>query len=112
MPITTLLDQPLHDLTRISAELLGTVILYLDYAVPLEPIRRKLNSILETSSHWDQRVKVLQLTDATDHTVQVRALVSAPDADQAWSLRCEVREKLLQFLQQEHPHSLPRARIG
>jgi len=36
--------------------------------------------------------------------------VSARTSDQAWDLRCEVREKLIAFLQNEHPGALPRHR--
>ena len=53
---------------------------------------------------------MLQVTNATDKTVELRALVSAGDAGAAWDLRCHVREKLIEYLQREHPDSLPRAR--
>jgi len=54
----------------------------------------------------------VQVTDAKEHTLEVRALVSAADAALAWDLRCEVREKLVAFLQQNHPESLPRFRAS
>ncbi|MGC2201475.1 MAG: mechanosensitive ion channel family protein, partial [Stellaceae bacterium] len=43
--------------------------------------------------------------------VEMRALVSARNASLAWDLRCEVREKLIAFLQAEYPHALPRQRV-
>jgi hypothetical protein len=82
-----------------------------DYAVPLEEMRTELTRILHASKHWDQKVNVLQVTDTTEHTVQIRALASAADASRAWDLRCEVREKLIRFLQDRHPGSLPRLRL-
>ena len=55
-------------------------------------------------------MNVLQVTDAREHTLQLRALASAADASLAWDLRCEVREKLVDFLQRRCPDSLPRMR--
>jgi hypothetical protein len=59
---------------------------------------------------WDGQVGILQVTDATENTVVIRALVSAATADATWDLRCEVREKLIAFLQSEYPGALPRRR--
>ena len=53
----------------------------------------------------------LQVSDTTEHTVQIRMLVSARNAPQTWDLRCEVREKMLEFLQHELPQALPRTRV-
>jgi len=111
LPITYFIEQPFQNWTRTSADILATVFLYVDYAVPLEEMRTELTRILHASKHWDQKVNVLQVTDTTEHTVQIRALASAADASRAWDLRCEVREKLIRFLQDRHPGSLPRLRL-
>jgi hypothetical protein len=52
----------------------------------------------------------LQVSDAKENTVELRALVSARDSSATWDLRCEVREKLIAFLQADYPHALPRRR--
>jgi small-conductance mechanosensitive channel len=111
VPVTYFLDKAFQNWTRTSVELLGTVELYVDYNFPVEALREKLTSILNASKFWDKRVNALQVTDVREHTVQVRALISAADAGRAFDLRCEVREGLLKFLQQEHPESLPRMRL-
>jgi small-conductance mechanosensitive channel len=110
VPITYFIEQPFQNWTRTSAQLLASVFLHVDYRVPLGPLREEFERILQASSRWDGRVKVLQVTDATPHTLQVRALASAADAPTAWDLRCEVREKLVDFLQKHHPEALPRVR--
>jgi small-conductance mechanosensitive channel len=112
VPITYFLEKPFQNWTRTSVELLATVELYVDYDFPLDGLRDRLTRILEASKYWNGKVNVLQVTDAREHAVQVRALVSAGDAGAAWDLRCEVREGLLRFLQQEHPESLPRLRLA
>lgn len=111
VPITYFLDKPFQNWTRTSADLLAYVYLYVDYRVPLDRVRDKLTSILEASPLWDRKVNNLQVTDTTEHAVQIRALASASDASRAWDLRCDVREQLLKFLQQEYPESLPRLRL-
>jgi small-conductance mechanosensitive channel len=110
LPITYFIERPFQNWTRVSAELLGSVFLHVDYTVPLGPLRQELTRILEASPHWDRKVNVLQVTDAAEHTLQLRALASAVDAPTAWDLRCEVREKLVEFLQRHYPHCLPRVR--
>lgn len=112
LPITYFIEQPFQNWTRTSAEILGTVFLHVDYTVPLRALREELDRIVTASPLWDGKVKGLVVTDAKEQTVEVRALVSAADASLAWDLRCEVREKLLDFLQREYPASLPRVRAS
>jgi small-conductance mechanosensitive channel len=110
VPIGYFIEQPFQNWTRTSADLLGTVELHVDYTVPVDALRTKLTSILESSRHWDRKVNVLQVTDATEQTLVVRALASAANASSCWDLRCEVREKLVAYLRREHPESFPRVR--
>jgi len=111
LPISYFVEKPFQNWTRTSADILGSVFLYVDYTVPVEEVRQELYNILEKSSYWDKKVKVLQVTNTTDHTVELRALMSAADSPTAWNLRCEVREKLIEFLQKKYPKSLPRTRV-
>jgi small-conductance mechanosensitive channel len=112
LPITYFIEKPFQNWTRTSADLIGSVFLYVDYQVPLPELRAELQRILDKSALWDRKVAVLQVTDSKQHTVELRALVSAKDAGTAWDLRCEVREKLITYLQREHPDSLPRLRLN
>lgn len=112
LPITYFIEKPFQNWTRSSADLLGTVFLHVDYTVPLDEVRAELTRILKASPLWDGKVNVLQVTDAKEHTLEIRALASAADASLAWDLRCEVREKLVAFLQKRYPESLPRIRAA
>jgi small-conductance mechanosensitive channel len=111
LPITYFIEKPFQNWTRTSADILGTVFLHVDYDVPLEALRQELTRILKASALWDGKVNVLQVTDAKDRTLEIRALASARDASAAWDLRCEVREKLITYIQQHYPESLPRWRV-
>jgi hypothetical protein len=73
-------------------------------------VREELTRILEASPNWDRKVNVLQVTEAKERTLELRALASSSDASKSWDLRCEVREKLVAFVQNYHPDSLPRLR--
>lgn len=112
VPITYFIEQPFQNWTRASSELLGTVFLHVDYAAPIPALRAELTRILTASPLWDGRVNTLQVTDAKEFTLEVRALASASDASRAWDLRCEVREKLVDYLQRTSPDSLPRVRLS
>jgi hypothetical protein len=110
VPIGHFLENPFQNWTRVSAELLGSVFLYTDYRLKVEELRRELLRILQQSDLWDGRVAGLQVTDSTEQCMVLRALMSAADSSKAWDLRCQVREKLIAFLQEKYPESLPRLR--
>lgn len=110
VPISYFIEKPFQNWTRVSADLLGTVYLYCDYSVPVRAVREELQRILEQSDDWDGQVSGVQVTDTTEQTMAVRALMSASDASRLWNLRCEVREKLIDYIQREFPESLPRFR--
>ena len=111
VPTTYFIENPFQNWTRVSADILGTVFLYTDYTLPVDEIRRELSKILKSSKHWDQKVDVVQVTDAKERTMEIRVLVSAIDSGTAWDLRVEVREKLITFIQKNYPESLPSFRV-
>jgi small-conductance mechanosensitive channel len=111
VPSTYFFEKTFQNWTRTSAEILGTVFIYTDYHVSFDALRKELTRLLESSPLWDKRVNVLQVTDAKQNSVEVRALMSAKDSGTAWDLRVFVREKLIEFLQKNYPESLPRTRV-
>jgi small-conductance mechanosensitive channel len=111
VPISYFIEQPFQNWTKVSADILGTVLFYVDYMVPIDKIRAELTHILEKSTLWDKKVNVLQVTDLKEQTVELRALVSSADSGASWDLRCEVREKLLEFIKENFPEAFPRTRF-
>jgi small-conductance mechanosensitive channel len=112
VPIGHFLEKPFQNWTKVSKQLLGTVTVHADYHVPVDAVRAELDRILEGHPQWDGRAKGVVVLDATERTVQLRPLVSAKDASDLWGLRCDVREKLVTFLQRhEDGRYLPRARV-
>jgi small-conductance mechanosensitive channel len=110
LPINYFIERPFQNWTRVSADILASVFLYADYSLPLDPLRAELQRILDQSPLWDRKVCVLQVTNATEKTIEIRALASATNAPAAWDLRCAVREQLITFIQKHHPESLPKVR--
>ncbi|MDG9927521.1 MULTISPECIES: mechanosensitive ion channel domain-containing protein [unclassified Pseudomonas] len=111
VPLQWFIENPFQNWTRSTSSLTGAVILWVDYATPLEPLRQELTRLCEEARHlWDGRVSVLQLVDATDKAVQLRVLVSSADSSRNWDLRCYVRENLVNFLCAHYPGCLPQVR--
>jgi small-conductance mechanosensitive channel len=110
LPITYFIDKSFQNWTRSSSELLGTVFLYFDYLVSIDEIRAVAKQVVSDSSLWDKRAFGVQVTDWKTDSVEVRILVSADTSGKLFDLRCEVREKLLTYLQQREPNAFPQVR--
>jgi small-conductance mechanosensitive channel len=110
VPVTFFLEKTFQNWTRSTTNILGTVFLYVDYTAPVPEIRHKLLEFLQGSKTWDREVWGLQVTNASEHVLELRALMSAVDATTSWDLRCEMREKLVAFLKETYPENLPRSR--
>lgn len=110
VPVTYFIEHPFQNWTRVSADILGSVFISVDYTFPVPVLREKLRQILEASPLWDREVCVLQVTDSREQTLELRALMTAKDSPTLWDLRCEVREGLVEFIRTEYPEHLPRLR--
>ncbi|RYJ41346.1 mechanosensitive ion channel family protein [Flavobacterium beibuense] len=112
VPTPYFIEKPFQNWTRNSAEILGTVFIYTDFKVEVDKLRTELTRLLEGSDLWDGQVNVLQVTDARERVMEIRALMSSKDSSISWDLRVYVREKLIEFIQKNYPDSLPRTRIA
>jgi len=110
LPLTYFIEKPFQNWTRTTSNLLAYVMVYADYTTPVEEVRQELSRVLKETPLWDGRVCALQVTDLTENTIQMRALMSAADASRAFDLRCYVRERLVHFLQDKYPQCLPTKR--
>jgi small-conductance mechanosensitive channel len=111
VPTTYFIDNIFQNWTRKSSFILGTVFLYTDYTISVDAVREELDRLLEDNKLWDGKVKVVQVTDASEKSMELRILVSADDSPTAWELRVFLREKLIKFIQENYPESLPRTRV-
>ena len=111
VPSSYFIEKPFQNWTRTSADILGTVFIYTDYTMPVDALRTELTRLLASHPNWDKNVNVLQVTDAREQTLEIRALMSSGSSPKAWDLRVFIREKLIEFIQKEYPESLPRTRV-
>lgn len=112
LPSTYFLEKPFQNWTRNNADIIGSVFLYTDYTIPFDVLRKELTSLLTKSNLWDKKVNVLQVTDSKENTIEIRILVSAKNSPTAWDLRVYIREKMIEFIQNNYPDSLPKTRIA
>jgi small-conductance mechanosensitive channel len=111
LPISYFIEKPFQNWTRISASIIGSVHLHVDYTIAVETLRKEFFRLLEKSPHWDRQVRAMQVVAAGERTMELRAIMSAPDSPAAWDLRCEIREKLIDFIQKKYPDALPKSRV-
>lgn len=110
VPLSYFIEHPFQNWTRETASIIGNVLWRTDYSVPVDVMRDKLKEFLQASPHWDGKVQVLQVIECHADTIELRALMSARNSPIAWDLRCEIREKMIVWLQANYPHALPRRR--
>ncbi|MFL6580943.1 MAG: mechanosensitive ion channel family protein [Burkholderiales bacterium] len=110
VPLQWFIEHPFQNWTRTSSQIVGAVLLWVDFGFPVDALRKELAEICAHRAEWDHRVCVAQVTDATDRAMQIRVLVSSASAGQNWDLRCHVRERLIEFLVREYPRYLPQLR--
>ncbi|RZJ25295.1 MAG: mechanosensitive ion channel family protein [Haliea sp.] len=114
IPLQWFIENPFQNWTRSSAQIIGTVFVWVDYRMPLAPLREAARKACEAAPEWDQRLCLLQVVEAGERAMQLRVLVTAANSSLAWDLRCKVREALVDVMQREYPQHLPllRAEIG
>jgi small-conductance mechanosensitive channel len=111
LPSTYFLEKPFQNWTRTTADIVGSIFIYTDYTISFDALRTELTRLLQTTDLWDGKVNVLQVTDAKETTVETRILVSAKNSPTAWDLRVYIREKMIDFIRENYPGSLPKTRI-
>ncbi|MEV7339667.1 mechanosensitive ion channel domain-containing protein [Streptomyces sp. NPDC093544] len=108
MPVSYFVSKPFENWSRGSAQMTGIIFFQLDHSAPVEAMRDQLRDILRECPAWDGRDYGLAVTDSTPNTMEVRALVTAKDADDIWTVRVTVREQMIRWLSEEHSYALPR----
>lgn len=110
IPLQWFIENPFQNWSRSSTELLGSVFIWVDYTMPVEPLRQEFNRLLAETKLWDGKLATVQVTDSNDQAMQVRFLMSAANSSNNWDLRCFVREGLVTYIQEHYPAQLPRVR--
>lgn len=113
VPIAYFLEKPFENWTRGSEDLLGAAFVHADYTVPVAAVRAELERFVATQPLWDRKMVKLQVTDTTERAVILRALVSASNPDDLFTLRTIVREHMVSHLQElEGGRYIPKTRTS
>jgi small-conductance mechanosensitive channel len=110
VPLQYFIENPFQNWTRTNSQVLGSAMLWVDYGLPLDPLRTEMERLCKAAPEWDGRVCVLQVVETSDRAMQLRALVSSSNSGKSWDLRCKLREGLIAFVQRDYPQYLPRTR--
>jgi small-conductance mechanosensitive channel len=111
LPLIYFIEKPFQNWTRTSADLMGSVFVWVDYSFPVDEARLALKAIIEGNELWDGRFWNLQVSDADEKTMQLRVLATSADSSKSWDLRCQIRERLIAYIQGNHPERLPQLKI-
>ena len=111
VPLSFFIENSFQNWTRQAAEILGTSVLSVDYSVPVEDLRAELERIVAGSPLWDGTVCKLQVTNLTERSMELRCLMSSRNSSESFDLRCEVRERMTAWIQQQYPRAFPTMRF-
>ena len=59
-----------------------------------------------------RRIVNVQVTKTTDRYKEIRILLSSSDASKNWDLRAYIREKLIDFINENYPNSFAKIRVN
>lgn len=110
VPLQYFIEKPFQNWTRQTSQILGTVLLWVDYRTPVARLRAEVERLCRQDPDWDGRVAIVQVTDVSASAMQLRVLLSSVDSGRSFDLRCRVREALIGLVAREFPEYLPRLR--
>ena len=111
LPVTWFLEKPFQNWTRTTSDIIGTIFLYVDYSFPVDSMRKIIPELLKGNKNWDGRVWNVQVTNISEHNKELRIMLSSSDSSKNWELKTELREKLVDFINENHPDSFAKRRV-
>ncbi|MFN2099555.1 mechanosensitive ion channel family protein [Altererythrobacter sp. MF3-039] len=111
VPTSRFLDQSFENWSRINEQLTGPVMLHLDPATEIGPIREEFERFVKTCDEWDGRTATALMTEAYPESIELRLAMSSATIGNLFTLRCLVREHMIEWLREEMPDALIRHRL-
>lgn len=108
VPISQFIEKPFENWSRDDEGIRSSLLLYVDYRMPIEPLRTELDRILDHSPFWDKHARKLQVVNLKERAVELRIQVSAKNAEDLSDLKADVKERMLAFMREFYPQYLPR----
>jgi hypothetical protein len=111
LPVTWFLEKPFQNWTRTNSDVIGSIFLYVDYSLPVASLRMIIPELLKGNTNWDGRVWNVQVTNSTERHKELRILISSADSTKNWELKVDLREKLVDYINENYPESFAKIRI-
>lgn len=111
VPIDKFLVEPFENWSMPGSELIGVIELAVDPTAPIDALRAELERLAKEHPAHDGRDCRLQLIDVNEQRALVRGRVSTGDIGEAFAMRCDLREAMIDFLHRlDGGRHLPRQR--
>lgn len=111
VPTTRFLEDTFPNWTRETSQILGTVFLHLDPLADIARVRAEFERQVTAHPLWDGRAQAVQVTETSADSIEVRLLMSAANAGDAFDLRCAMREAMLAWIRDSMPEAIARQRV-
>jgi small-conductance mechanosensitive channel len=112
VPLTYFIENSFQNWTRNSTDILAVAFLYVDYSIPVAELRTQLEAVVRATPLWDGTMCRMQVTNLTEHAMELRCVTSARNSSDAWDLKCLVREEMTAYIQKNYPDAFPRTRFA
>jgi small-conductance mechanosensitive channel len=112
LPTSYFKNNPYVNWTRNDPAVLGTVLIDVDWRLPVDEARAELRRFLTLNPLWDGRSCGMEVNDATGPYMRLRMTLSAANPSHQWTLRCDVREHMIRWIVEKYPHCIPRMRVN
>lgn len=108
VPMRELITEMVENWSHTEVHQTCPVFLYIDYGADIDAIRQQFISVVKDNKLWDNKTEPeIFVVEVTEKTIQLRGAVSAVGPVEAWTLACEIREQMLDYLYREQKHYLP-----
>ncbi len=111
LPIQQFMEKPFLNWSHDPEGISGNITLFIDYLLPIQPLREHFEKMLGESKYWDGKTGKLQVANLAERSVELHIMVSAADEDNLGDLRAEIKEKILVFIREHYPEYFPAFRF-
>jgi len=93
VPLNFFIQQPFYNWTRQAVPTIGNIVLYLDYAAPVDVIRKKAIELVAEAKQDNAKVTSVQVTNASAEAIEVHILVDSDSSATTGNISVDLREK-------------------
>ena len=112
VPMRELITEMVENWSHTEVHQTCPVFLYVDYGADIDAIRQQFISAVKDNKLWDNKTEPeMFVVEVTANIIHLRGAVSAVGPIEAWTLACEIREQMLNYLYSKQKAYLPAERL-